>query len=213
MMKVLIECEYSGIVREAFRKRGHDAWSCDLLPDENESGHHIEGDAKEAITYYDWDLIIAHPPCQFICSSGLHWNKRRPERIKETAKAIDFFMFFANLPFRYAIESSIGRMSTIFREPDQIIQPHEFGHDASKATCLWLNGLPRLKPTKDIKPRMVDGLPRWDNQTDSGQNKEPPSDDRWRIRSRTYQGIADAMAEQWTIAIESNTAYRQLDLF
>jgi len=195
-MKVLVACEYSGIVRESFKAKGHEAWSCDLLPTEV-AGNHYQGDVKDIIGN-GWDLMIAHPPCTYLSSSGLHWNKRRPERAEQTEKAIDFVMFLANAPVKMiAIENPIGCLSTRWRKPDQIIQPHQFGHDASKATCLWLIGLEKLMPTKNVDPRFVGGKPRWGNQTDSGQNKLPPSEDRWKIRSATFQGIADAMAEQW----------------
>ncbi len=195
-MKVLIACESSGTVREAFRKRGHDAWSCDLLPADKCSNYHIQGDVLRHLDL-GWDLVIAHPPCTYLCSSGIHWNKRRPERAGQTEQAKAFFMRFIDLDCMWAIENPIGIMSTHYRKPDQIVQPYQFGHDASKATCLWFNGLPRLKPTKLIEPRIVDGKKRWSNQTDSGQNKLPPRKDRWKIRSKTYQGIADAMAKQW----------------
>jgi site-specific DNA-cytosine methylase len=195
-MKVLIACEFSGTVREAFKAKGHDAWSCDLLPTEV-AGNHYQGDVKDIIGN-GWDLMIAHPPCTYLSSSGLHWNKRRPERAEQTEKAIDFVMFLANAPIKMiAIENPIGCLSTRWRKPDQIIQPYQFGHDASKATCLWLIGLEKLRPTKNVDPRLVNGRPRWGNQTDSGQNKLPPSDDRWKIRSETFQGIAEAMSEQW----------------
>ena len=195
-MRVLVACEFSGTVREAFRARGHDAWSCDLLPTEV-NGNHYQCDVADIIGL-GWDLMIAHPPCTYLSSSGLHWNKRRPERAEQTEKAIDFVMFLANAPIKMiAIENPIGCLSTRWRKPDQIIQPYQFGHDASKATCLWLIGLEKLRPTKNVDPRLVNGRPRWGNQTDSGQNKLPPSDDRWKIRSETFQGIAEAMSEQW----------------
>ena len=196
-MRILIACESSGTVREAFRARGRDAVSCDLLPPDDNSPHHIQGDVLEVLAREAFALVIAHPPCTFLCSSGLHWNRRRPERAEQTKSAAAFFMAFANLPGPYAIENPVGCMSSQFRKPDQIIPPHDFGHDASKATCLWLKGLPKLRATKHIDPRMVDGKPRWGNQTDSGQNALPPSADRWKLRSKTYEGIADAMADQW----------------
>ncbi len=196
-MKVLIACESSGIVREAFRKRNHDAWSCDLLPADDGSNYHIQGDIIGELQLGRWDLVIAHPPCTYLCSSGIHWNKRRPERAALTKEAKRFFMRFTELDCRWAIENPIGIMSTQWRKPDQILQPYQFGHDASKSTCLWLNGLPTLQPTEYIEPRIVDKKKRWGNQTDSGQNKLPPRKDRWKIRSKTYQGIADAMAKQW----------------
>jgi hypothetical protein len=143
--------------------------------------------------------MIAHPPCTYLCSSGLHWNKRRPGRAEETEKALEFVRRLLDAPMpRIALENPVGCISTRIRPYDQAIQPYQFGHDASKKTCLWLKNLPPLRPTKMVEPRMVNGKPRWGNQTDSGQNKLPPSADRWAIRSETYQGIAQAMAEQWT---------------
>jgi len=197
-MRVLVACEYSGAVRDAFIRAGHYAASCDILPSESPLGDHYQCDVL-TILDHDWDLMIAHPPCTFLCASGLHWNKRRPERAQQTEEALDFVRRLLNAPIdRIALENPIGCISTRVRKPDQTIQPHQFGHDASKATCLWLKGLPLLTPTKHIAPRLVDGRKRWGNQTDSGQNKLPPSADRWKIRSETYQGIADAMANQWS---------------
>ena len=197
-MRVLIACEFSATVRDAFRARGHDAWSCDLLPCEGDPAWHIQGDALVAAHGSQWDFMIAHPPCTYLASSGLHWNKRRPERAAQTEEALVFVLALANAPIpRIAIENPIGCLSTRWRKPDWIIQPHQFGHDASKATCLWLKRLPPLRPTAHVAPRMVDGRRRWANQTDSGQNKLTPSADRWALRSKTYQGIADAMADQW----------------
>lgn len=195
-MRVLVACEFSGTVREAFRKRGHDAWPCDLLPAEDKSYYHIQGDVFDRAIYYDgwgsWDLMIAHPPCTYLASSGLHWNKRIPGRDKKTEEAFHFVLTLSQtyIP-RVAIENPIGCLSTKWRKPDQIIQPWMFGEDASKSTCLWLKGLPKLTPTNIIKKE------RYANQTASGQNKLPPSPDRWKLRSVTYKGIAEAMAEQW----------------
>jgi hypothetical protein len=142
--------------------------------------------------------MIAHPPCTYLCSSGLHWNKKRPERAKMTLDALEFVQLLLDAPIpKIALENPIGVISTQIRKPDQTVQPYQFGHDASKATCLWLKNLPLLQPTQEIPPRMIDGKPRWSNQTDSGQNKLPPSKDRWKIRSTTYLGIAEAMARQW----------------
>lgn len=191
-MRILIACEYSGVVREAFAKLGHDAWSCDLLPTEQQ-GNHYQGDVLDIIGD-GWDMMIAHPPCTYLCSSGLHWNKRRPEREGMTKDAVSFVMKLAAAPIeKKVIENPIGCLSSRWRKPEQIIQPWQFGHPESKATCLWLSGVPLLKPTKILS----NGGGRWSNQTASGQNKLPPSADRWKIRSRTYQGIADAMAKQW----------------
>jgi hypothetical protein len=196
-MRVLVACEYSGTVRDAFRRAGHDAMSCDLLPTDAD-GPHYQGDVMDIIAD-GWDLMIAHPPCTFLCASGLHWNKRRPERAQQTEEALEFVRRLLDAPIaRIALENPIGCISTRIRKPDQTIQPHQFGHDASKATCLWLKGLPLLTPTKHMPPRLVDGRKRWGNQTDSGQNKLPPSANRWKIRSETYQGIAEAMANQWS---------------
>jgi len=196
-VNVLIACECSGTVRDAFMAKGHNAWSCDIQPDDTGGLFHITGCAIEALKAEDWDLVIAHPPCTYLSVSGLHWNKRRPERAELTKKAIDFFMQFTELECKYAIENPVCCISSHWRKPDQIIQPYEYGHDASKKTCLWLNGLPKLKPTKMIEPRMVNSKARWANQTDSGQNNLAPSPERAKLRSKTYQGIADAMADQW----------------
>jgi len=195
-MKVLVACEFSGTVRDAFTARGHDALSCDLLPTEK-PGPHYQGDVLDIIGS-GWDLMIAHPPCTYLTSSGLHWNTRRPERAELTNEAVRFVLALASAPIpRICIENPIGCLSTRYRKPDQIIQPWQFGHDASKSTCLWLNGLMPLRPTEMIEPRIVNGKKRWSNQTDSGQNKLGPSPDRWALRSLTYPGIADAMATQW----------------
>jgi len=195
-MRVLIACESSGIVREAFRARGHVAMSCDMKPSEQE-GMHYQGDVRDVI-HACWDLMVAHPPCTHLSVSGAAYFEQKIIDGRQQSAA-SFFMELAraDIPL-IAIENPVCIMSSVWREPDQIVQPYQFGHDASKATCLWLKGLPPLKPTKFIEPRYVDGKPRWSNQTDSGQNKLPPSDERATERSRTYQGIAEAMAEQWT---------------
>lgn len=207
--RILIACESSGTVREAFRARGFDAWSCDLLPADDGSEFHIQGDALDALDNQWWDLVIAHPPCTYLSASGLHWNKRRPARALQTEDAVRFFMEFAGLAVPTAIENPVGLMSTRWRKPDQIIQPYQFGDDASKATCLWLtNGLPKLQHTGYVEPRMVNGKPRWSNQTDSGQNRLPPSKDRWKERSKTYSGIAQAMAEQWGDWLRQNSVHK-----
>ena len=196
-MKVLVACEFSGRVREAFRKFGHDAWSCDLLPSDDKSKHHITGDVEQILND-GWDLMLAFPPCTYLCSSGLHWNKRVEGREKKTEEALEFVRLLLNAPVnKIAVENPVGRIGTAIRKADQSIHPYMFGDDASKRTCLWLKNLPLLKPTDYIEPRMINGKARWSNQTDSGQNKLPPSKDRWKKRSETYQGIADAMALQW----------------
>jgi hypothetical protein len=183
-MKVLIACEYSGTVRDAFIRLGHNAMSCDLLPTDA-PGPHYQGDVRDILSD-GWDLMIAHPPCTYLCSSGLHWNKRRPERAAQTEEALDFVWLLLgdDIP-RIALENPVGCISTRIRKPDQTVQPWQYGHGEVKATCLWLKGLPRLNATSIVQgrePRM------W---------KLPPSADRWKIRSQTYQGIADAMAQQW----------------
>jgi hypothetical protein len=183
-MKVLVACEFSGRVRDAFLRRGHDAMSCDVLPTDAE-GPHYEGDVRD-ILGDGWDLMVTHPPCQFLCSSGLHWNKRRPERAALTEEALEFVRLLLDAPIpRIALENPIGCISSRIRKPDQIIQPWMFGHGETKATCLWLKGLPKLQPTN-----IVDGRK-------PTIHRLPPSPDRWKIRSLTYQGIADAMADQW----------------
>lgn len=209
-MKILVACEYSGRVRDAFIEKGHDAISCDLLPTDK-PGPHYQGDVFDIINN-GFDLLIAHPPCTYLTCSA-EWAYKEPDEInkklspeklygkarrKAREEAVDFFMALVNAPIdKICIENPVGVMSTRYRKPDQFIQPYEYGHDASKKTCLWLKNLKPLKPTKYIEPRYVNGKPRWVNQTDSGQNKEPPGKDRWKIRSTTWQGWADAMAEQW----------------
>lgn len=231
-MRVLIACESSGTVRDAFRALGHDAWSVDLLPADDESPYHIQGDVvdvlvgkpcgtyygemfcdlsardQEKVNYLDipqdtepWDLMIAHPPCTYLSSSGMHWTTRGLRPAQLTEDALEFVRLLMAAPIdRIAIENPIGVISSRIRKPDQIIQPWQFGDDASKGTCLWLKGLPKLTPTGYVEPRIVNGKKRWANQCDSGQNKLAPSADRWKQRSKTYQGIANAMASQWSIA-------------
>jgi site-specific DNA-cytosine methylase len=186
-MKVLIACEYSGTVREAFRARGHDAWSCDLL-DTDQPGPHIQGDVRDVLKQ-GWDLMIAHPPCTHLAVSGARYFKEKKE---QQAEALSFVRELMAAPVpRICIENPVSIISSRIRRPDQIIQPWMFGEDASKKTCLWLTGLPKLQPTNVIIKE------RYANQTASGQNKIGPSPDRWKIRSKTYQGIANAMACQW----------------
>ena len=196
-MKILIACECSGIVRDAFRKRGHDAISCDLKSTEI-PGPHYQGNVFDLLDHQLFDMMICFPECRFLCSSGLHWNHKDPFRSLKTAKAVEFAtrLWKSDIP-KIAMENSIGCLSTYIRKPDQIIQPYNFGHNASKATCLWLKGLPLLQNTKYFRPRIVNGKKRWANQTDSGQNRLGPSPERSANRARTYQGIADAMADQW----------------
>lgn len=189
-MKVLIACEFSGVVRDAFAALGHDAMSCDLLPTES-PGKHYQGDIRDILDA-GWDLMVAHPPCTDLAVSGARYFAQKRADGRQQA-AIDFFMLIVQAPIeKIAVENPVGIMSTHYRKPDQIIQPFMFGHPESKTTCLWLKNLPPLLPT-DILQRAG----RWDNQTKSGQNKLPPSPDRAKIRSRTYSGIAQAMANQW----------------
>lgn len=206
-MKILIACEFSGTVRDAFIARGHDAMSCDILETEN-PGPHYRGDVRDVLGG-GFDAMVAHPPCTYLSSSGLHWNKRRPERALQTEAGLAFVRLLLSAPIpRIALENPIGCISSQIRKPDQIIQPHQFGADASKATCLWLKNLAPLKPTEEIAPRIVihkgKRVKRWANQTDSGQNRLGPSADRWALRSLTYPGIAAAMAEQWSAPAEAS---------
>ena len=194
-MRVLVACEYSGTVRDAFLKRGHYALSCDLLPCESQaSGDHYQGDVRDILDH-GWDLMIAHPPCTYLAVSGMHWTTRGLRDPQLTEDALEFVRLLMDAPIdRIAIENPVSVISSRIRKPDQIVQPWWFGHDASKKTCLWLHNLPPLKPTNMLPG---DAKTRRANQTASGQNKLPPSKDRWKIRSATYQGIADAMADQW----------------
>ena len=214
--RVLVACESSGKVRDAFIRAGCDAMSCDLMPTKK-PGPHYQGDVRD-ILHRQWDALIAFPTCTFICGSGQHWVKRgrieadgrlRAEHVKEGVAFARMFIDgpeTAHIPCR-AVENPVGILSTLVREPDQIIQPWMFGDDASKATCLWLHGFDplRLDPSKFTPPRIViwqgKFVMRWANQTDSGQNNLPPSEDRWDLRSETYQGVADAMAAQWAPAL------------
>jgi hypothetical protein len=196
-MKVLIACEYSGAVRDAFIRVGHDAMSCDLLPTDA-PGPHYQGDVRDVLDY-PWDLMIAHPPCTDLSVSGAAWFAKKKLIGAQQASA-SFFMMLAKADIpKMAIENPICIMSTLWRKPDQIIQPWQFGHGETKATSLWLKNLPLLAATQMVEPRIVNGRSRWGNQTASGQNKLAPSADRWKIRSETYKGIADAMASQWGI--------------
>lgn len=225
-LRILVGCECSGVVRRAFRARGHDAWSCDLKPAEDRDKHHLQCDVREALDCI-WDMAIFFPDCTYLTVSvngpithgcNLYTAKEGQRRRNQ---AIEFFMLLARTRIeRVAIENPVGIMSTEWRKPDQIIQPYEFGEDASKKTCLWLKNLPHLLRTKYVNPRMVcacgkvyryedefkhgcpdcvagKAKPRWSNQTDSGQNKLAPSVTRAADRARTYPGVAAAMAEQW----------------
>lgn len=183
-MKILVVCEYSGIVRDAFRAKGHDAMSCDLLPTER-PGPHYQGDVFEFLTgeWYGWDLAIMHPPCTHLAVSGARWFKEKKE---EQEAALEFVRRLMALPFhRYALENPVSIISSRIKKPDQIIQPWQHGHGETKATCLWLKNLPLLLPSN-----VVDGR-------SNRIHKMTPSPDRWKERSRTYPGIAKAMADQW----------------
>jgi hypothetical protein len=181
-VRVLVACEFSGAVRRAFRERGHDAWSCDLLPAEDGDEHHFQRDVR-FIRAPAWDLMIAHPPCTHLSVSGARWFKDKKD---EQLEAIGFFMSMVNAPIhRIAVENPISIMSSVYRKPDQIIQPWQFGHGETKATCLWLKNLPPLVPTDVVSGR------------EARVHRMPPGPDRWKERSRTFTGIAAAMAEQW----------------
>lgn len=183
-MRVLVACEFSGVVRDAFRSRGHDAWSCDLLPTEVE-GPHIQGDVLGALAD-GWDMMIAHPPCTHLAVSGARWFAAK--RV-EQEEAIGFVRRLLDAPIpRIALENPVSIISTRIRKPDQIIQPWQFGHGETKKTCLWLKGLPLLEPTEVVSGR------------EARVHRMPPGPDRWKERSRTYRGIAEAMAEQWGTA-------------
>jgi hypothetical protein len=183
-MRVLVACEYSGRVREAFRKLGHDAWSCDLLESEDGSQYHVQGDVLPLLAG-GWDLMVAHPPCTHLAVSGArHFAAKRADGRQQ--QALDFVGKLLNAPIpRIALENPVSIISSHFRKPEQIIQPWMFGHGETKATCLWLKGLPKLTPTN-----VVDGR-------EQRVHRMPPSPDRWKERSRTYQGVADAFAAQW----------------
>tara|TARA_R110000824_G_scaffold79077_2_gene199365 strand:- start:2574 stop:3176 length:603 start_codon:yes stop_codon:yes gene_type:complete len=178
MSRVLVACEFSGVVRDAFRARGHEAWSCDLLPAD---GNHLQGDVSQHLD--GWDLMIAHPPCTHLAVSGARWFKNKE---KEQEEALDFVRLLLDAPIpKIALENPVSVISTRIHRPDQIIQPWMFGHGETKTTCLWLKGLPKLVPVNIVEGR------------ENRIHKMPPSKNRGKLRSITYQGIADAMAEQW----------------
>ena len=206
-MNVLVACEYSGTVRDAFIRKGHNAVSCDLLPSDS-GGQHITGDVLDLLDG-GWDMLIAFPPCTYLCSMGVWWNHKRPERWPLTDKALEFFLELYNAPIpQIAVENPIGIISTRFRKPDCITQPWHHGETYNKATCLWLKNLPPLIPTKIVDKgefyTKSNGarMAKW-SHIQSGTNKEK----RARIASKTFQGIADAMADQWEHPIS------QLSLF
>lgn len=218
-MSVLITHEYSGTIRNALRAVGVDAWSVDLLPAEDASPYHIQGNCFDVMSDVQWTGGLSHPDCTYLTVAGIHWNNRG-RGWEKTNAALDhvrrIMAAWGDRP--YALKNPVSIISTHIRKPNQIIQPYEYGEDASKKTCLWLHRLPHLKPTSFFPPRLVctpckttftygqhkcpacgshEYKPRWGNQTDSGQNKLGPSDDRWKERARTYPGIAQAVANQW----------------
>lgn len=221
-MRVLVACEMSGRVREAFRNKGHDAYSVDLLPSLDDSPYHFVGDCLDYLDN-DWDLLIGHPPCTYLCNSGVRWltpqveytlnwnadesletrkeEMRLFERWTNLSLANTFFLELWNAPVpKIILENPVPHKYAKLPRYSQTIQPYQFGDDASKRTCLWLKGLEKLSiPPEDswVQPRTVDGKRRWANQTDSGQNKETPSEDRGMKRSLTYQGIANALSQQY----------------
>lgn len=195
-MRVLVACEYSGTVRDAFTARGHEAMSCDLLPTET-PGPHYQGDVMDVLDD-GWDLMVAHPPCTYLSNSGAHWLHRQEGRWPLMEDGAHFFRSLLHAPIaKVAVENPVMHkyaVSIIGERQTQCIQPYQFGHPESKRTCLWLRGLWPLQPT-EVLEKPASG--HWDNQTPSGQNRLGPSPDRWKVRSATYQGIADAMADQW----------------
>ena len=181
MKRVLVACEFSGTVRDAFAATGWDAWSCDLLPSER-PGKHFHGDVREVLGA-GWDMMIAHPPCTHLAVSGARWFR---EKAHEQADALDFVRLLLGAPIpRIALENPVSVISSKIRKPAQVIQPWQYGHGETKATCLWLKGLPKLRPTNIVEGR------------EARVHRMPPGPDRWKERSRTFQGVADAMAKQW----------------
>jgi len=205
-MKVLVACEYSATVRDAFRALGHDAWSCDLLPTDGDPLYHVQGDALELAHRGDWDLMIAHPPCTYMTNAGVHWLHKDPTRWAKLDEGAAFFKALWDAPIeRIAIENPVMHKYAKERiggmQQAQTIQPYQFGHLEQKATCLWLKNLPPLVPTSDLKAE-TKALP--DNERQR-LHYLPPSADRWKLRSTTFKGIAEAMADQWggkTVSME-----------
>lgn len=199
MKNILVACEFSGTVREAFRARGYNAWSCDLLPAADGSPYHLQGDVLPHLSggpEGPWDLMIAHPPCTHLAVSGARYFKTK---VVEQRDALDFVRTLMAAPIpRICVENPVSVISSKIRKPDQIIQPWQFGHPEAKTTCLWLKDLPPLTHT-NVLAKPASG--RWANQTPSGQNKLGPSPDRWKLRSATYPGIANAMADQWGVLL------------
>jgi hypothetical protein len=184
-LKVLVACEYSGTVRDSFLTLGHDALSCDLLPTDT-PGPHYQGDIRDLLND-SWDLVVAFPPCTYLCSSGMHWTTRGKRDPQLTEDALSFVKLLLDAPIPHiALENPVGVISSRLRKPDCIVQPWQFGHPETKATCLWLKNLPVLQPTNVVEGR------------EQRIWKLPPGPDRWKIRSQTFPGIAKAMAEQWS---------------
>lgn len=200
-MNILIGCESSGVIREAFRKLGHNAYSCDLLPADDNSPFHIQANILDVMSG-PWDMLGFHPPCTYLCASGLHWAGKDPLRRVKTAQSLQFVRRLMDDPRPWYLENPVGRIGTTIRKADQLIQPYQFGDDGSKLTCLWLNKLPKLIPTLRASARIAvyEGKPyaRWSNQSDRRNDLAQPGPLRWKVRSKSWPGIAQAMAEQWT---------------
>ena len=200
-MRILVACEFSGTVRDAFRQRGHDAVSCDLLPSDK-PGPHLRGDVLDHLDD-GWDLMIAHPPCTFLTVAANKWmnpeyRHRFPRRPQQREEAVQFFMELINAPIlKIAVENPIGVMSTRYRKPDQIVQPYQYGHTDRKPTCLWLKGLPLLMPTEIIRPNIKRNRNGNTASVHHDRALSLPPEIRWKVRSMTYPGIAEAMADQW----------------
>jgi len=229
-MRILIACEYSGRVRDAFISHGFNAMSCDLLPTDV-PGPHYQGDVRDVL-YDGWDAMVCHPPCTYLSVSGMHWTVRGLRDPQLTEDALEFVKLLMNAPIKHiALENPVSVIASRVRKPDQIINPYQYGEDASKKTCLWLKNLPQLKTTEYVHPRMVCcgkvvangdkfgcpecagqkvARPRWGNQCDSGQNKLAPSEDRWKKRSETYRGIANAMGMQWSKHIRMESTHQDV---
>lgn len=216
-MKILIACESSGQMRRRLLAKGHKVLSCDVLPaDDGDEQNHYVGDVREILQRHEphyWDAIIGHPPCTYLSSSGLHRNIGNPERQAQTQEALEFFRYLWNQPAKIIVlENPVGAASRIAK-PSVIVQPYMFGDDASKRTCFWMRGMrPLPLPHREVwhKGRLVahNGklVTRWSNQTDSGQNRLPPSADRWKLRSKTYDGIADYLARHFDTAQQERIA-------
>lgn len=195
--RVLVACEYSGVVRDAFARLGWDAWSCDILPTDSPGNHH-QGDVRDILAE-GWDIMVAHPPCTHLAVSGARWFSAKRASGEQQA-ALDFVRLLLDAPIPHiALENPVSIISSKIRKPDQVIQPWQFGHGETKATCLWLKNLPRLTPTNIVEGR------------EQRIWKLPPSADRWKERSRTFSGIAEAMANQWTLATRPNAEFRNGD--